>query len=156
MYVISYLTQVILIAIVSLPIQVLLTSNLDLDFNFISIFGMILTILGIAIETLADIQLTKFKADINNNGKVMNKGLWKFSRHPNYFGDSLFWWGIFIISYSVTFNFFIIIAPVAMTFFLLKVSGVSMLENQIKNTKDGYEEYIKSTSSFIIMPRKKK
>ena len=156
MYVISYLTQVILIAIVSLPIQVLLASNLDLYFNFISIFGITLTILGIAIETLADIQLTKFKTDINNNGKVMNKGLWKFSRHPNYFGDSLFWWGIFIISYSVTFNFFIIIAPVTMTFFLLKVSGVSMLENQIKNTKDGYKEYIKSTSSFIIMPRKKK
>ena len=86
----------------------------------------------------------------------MNKGLWNYSRHPNYFGDSLFWWGIFIISYGVTFNFYVIIAPIAMTYFLLKVSGVSMLESKIKNTKEGYEYYIKTTSSFIIMHKKKR
>ena len=155
MYIISYLTQVILIAIVSLPLQALFQSKLNLEINFISIFGIIISIFGILIESLADIQLTKFKSDKNNFRKVMNKGLWKFSRHPNYFGDSLFWWGIFIISFGVTFNFYIIIAPIAMTYFLLRISGVSMLENQIKHTKDGYEEYIRTTSSFIIMPRKK-
>ena len=155
MYLISYLIQVLLIAIVSLPLQVLFYSDLSLNINFISILGIIISVIGIFIESLADIQLTKFKNDLSNDGKVMNKGLWKYSRHPNYFGDSLFWWGIFIISYGVTFNFFVIIAPIAMTYFLLKVSGVSMLENQIKNTKDGYKEYIETTSSFIIMPRKK-
>tara|TARA_B100000073_G_scaffold187203_2_gene155005 strand:- start:96 stop:635 length:540 start_codon:yes stop_codon:yes gene_type:complete len=156
MYLISYLIQVILIAIVSLPLQVLFYSDLSLNINFISILGIIISAVGIFIESLADIQLTKFKNDSSNNGKVMNKGLWRYSRHPNYFGDSLFWWGIFIISYGVTFNFFVIISPIAMTYFLLKVSGVSMLENQIKHTKDGYKEYIETTSSFIIMPRKKR
>ena len=156
MYLISYITQVILIAIVSLPLQALFISNLDIKINFISIIGIFISITGILIESLADSQLTKFKSDSSNDGKVMDKGLWNYSRHPNYFGDSLFWWGIFIISYGVTFNFYVIIAPVAMTYFLLKVSGVSMLESQIKNTKEGYEDYINTTSSFIIMPKKKR
>tara|TARA_X000000368_G_scaffold90908_1_gene69418 strand:+ start:1215 stop:1985 length:771 start_codon:yes stop_codon:yes gene_type:complete len=156
MYLISYITQVILIAIVSLPLQVLFVSDLDVKINFISIIGIIISITGIIIESLADSQLTKFKSDNSNDGKVMNKGLWNYSRHPNYFGDSLFWWGIFIISYGVTFNFYVIIAPIAMTYFLLKVSGVSMLENQIKDKKEGYEDYIKTTSSFVIMPKKKR
>ena len=156
MYLIAYLTQVILIAIVSLPIQFLLISKVNIEVNFISYFGIILSISGILIESLADLQLSKFKSNIKNQGLLMNRGLWYYSRHPNYFGDSLFWWGIFLISFSVTFNFFVIISPVLMTYFLLKISGVSMLESQIKHTKEGYKEYIDTTSSFIILPKKKK
>ena len=66
------------------------------------------------------------------NKKLMDKGLWYYSRHPNYFGDSLFWWGIFVLSYSITFNFFMVLSPIIMTYFLLRVSGVSLLERQIK------------------------
>ena len=65
------------------------------------------------------------------------------------------WWGIGVYSFSISFNFIALISPVAMTYLLIKVSGVSMLENQIKHTKDGYEEYIKTTSAFIILPKKK-
>ena len=156
MYLISYLTQVVLIAIVSLPIQTLLISSINIKINFIAYIGIILSVSGILIEGLADFQLSKFKSNIKNQGLLMNQGLWQYSRHPNYFGDSLFWWGIFIISFSVTFNLFIIISPILMTYFLLKISGVSMLESQIKYTKKGYKEYMDTTSSFILLPKKKK
>ena len=116
---------------------------------------MLITV-GFFWEAISDYQLNSFKKDLANKNKFLKSGLWSLSRHPNYFGDSLFWWGIFIISYGITFNFYVIIAPIAMTYFLLKVSGVSMLESQIKNTKEGYEDYIKTTSSFIIMPKKKR
>ena len=86
----------------------------------------------------------------------MSLGLWNYSRHPNYFGNSLFWWGISIYSLSLTFELIVLVSPIIMTYFLLKVSGVSMLESQIKHTKDGYKEYIDTTSAFIILPKKKK
>ena len=86
----------------------------------------------------------------------MSLGLWNYSRHPNYFGNSLFWWGISIYSFSLTFELIVLVSPIIMTYFLLKVSGVSMLESQIKHTKDGYKEYIDTTSAFIILPKKKK
>ena len=86
----------------------------------------------------------------------MSLGLWNYSRHPNYFGNSLFWWGISIYSLSLTFELIVLISPIVMTYFLLKVSGVSMLESQIKHTKEGYKEYIDTTSAFIILPKKKR
>ena len=110
---------------------------------------------GILIETIADIQLSKFKLDQNNFNKVMDKGLWYYSRHPNYFGDSLFWWGITIYCFTLSNNLLIFIAPIIMTYLLLRVSGVTMLENRLSKKKDGYTEYINSTSSFIILPKKK-
>ena len=100
--------------------------------------------------------MSKFKLISNNKGKLMDKGLWQFSRHPNYFGDSLFWWGIFIFSYSYTSNLLIVISPIIMTYFLMKVSGVTLLERQLRYKKEGYEEYINNTSSFILMPKKNK
>jgi steroid 5-alpha reductase family enzyme len=86
----------------------------------------------------------------------MSLGLWNYSRHPNYFGNSLFWWGISIYSLSLTGELLVLISPVIMTYLLLKVSGVSMLESQIKHTKEGYKEYIDTTSPFIILPKKNK
>ena len=156
LYATAYLTQVALIGIVSIPIQFQLGLNEKIDLNYISWIGMTATFFGILIETIADIQLSNFKSSSSNNKKLMDKGLWYYSRHPNYFGDSLFWWGIFVLSYSITFNFFMVLSPIIMTYFLLRVSGVSLLERQIKYKKDGYNEYIESTSSFILMPKKMK
>ena len=156
LYFITYMIQVILIGLVSLPIQILIIQNEAIDLNFISLIGVIVTFTGIIIESIADMQMSKFKAIPNNKGKLMDKGLWKFSRHPNYFGDSLFWWGIFIFSYSYTSNLLIIISPIIMTYFLMRVSGVTLLERQLRYKKEGYEEYINNTSSFILMPKKNK
>ena len=156
LYFITYMIQVILIGLVSLPIQILIIQNEAIDLNFISLIGVIVTFTGIIIESIADLQMSKFKAIRNNKGRLMDKGLWQFSRHPNYFGDSLFWWGIFIFSYSYTSNLLIIISPIIMTYFLMRVSGVTLLERQLRYKKEGYEEYINNTSSFILMPKKNK
>ena len=156
LYFITYMIQVILIGLVSLPIQILIIQNEAIDLNFISLIGVIVTFTGIIIESIADLQMSKFKAIPNNKGKLMDKGLWQFSRHPNYFGDSLFWWGIFIFSYSYTSNLLIIISPIIMTYFLMRVSGVTLLERQLRHKKEGYEEYINNTSSFLLMPKKNK
>ena len=87
--------QVILIGIVSLPILlVMIQTELD-NINLVSLIGIIFSLLGFAIESVADYQMTKFKAKHGNKGKLMNKGLWQYSRHPNYFGDSMFWWVYF-------------------------------------------------------------
>ena len=156
LYSITYMIQVVLIGLVSLPIQILIIQSEPVDLNLMSLIGIIVILSGILIESIADFQMYKFKLIPNNKGKLMDKGLWQFSRHPNYFGDSLFWWGIFIFSYGYTSNLFIVISPIIMTYFLIKVSGVALLERQLKYKKDGYEEYIYNTSSFILMPKKNK
>ena len=156
LYFITYMIQVVLIGLVSLPIQVLIIQTETANLNFISLIGVIIALSGVVIESIADFQMSNFKLIPNNKGKLMDKGLWQFSRHPNYFGDSLFWWGIFILSYGYTSNLLIAISPVIMTYFLIKVSGVSLLERQLKHKKEGYEDYINNTSSFILMPKKNK
>ena len=155
LFFINYLIQAILIAIISLPLQSVLSAT-DLELNIISWLSATIALTGITIEALSDKQLKAFKKDALNNGKVMTLGLWNYSRHPNYFGNSLFWWGISICSLSLTFELIVLISPIVMTYFLLKVSGVSMLESQIKHTKEGYKEYIDTTSAFIILPKKKR
>ena len=154
LFMINYVVQAALIPIISLPIIIVGVSNLN-EFNFVSYVAIIVALSGIVIEALADSQLKEFKRHESNKNKVMNLGLWNYSRHPNYFGNSMMWWGIGIYSFSITFNLIALISPIVMTYLLLKVSGVSMLENQIKHTKDGYEEYMKTTSAFIILPKKK-
>ena len=156
LYFITYMIQVVLIGIVSLPIQLLMIQTEFNNISVVSLIGVIVSLLGIVIESIADHQMTKFKAKPNNIGKLMNKGLWQYSRHPNYFGDSMFWWGIFLFSYGYTSNLLIAISPVIMTYFLINISGVSLLERQIKHKKEGYKEYINNTSAFILMPKKNK
>ena len=154
LFMINYVVQATLIPIISLPIIIVVVSNLN-ELNFVSYAAIILALIGIVIEALADSQLKQFKSHKNNKNKVMNLGLWNYSRHPNYFGNSIMWWGIGLYCFSISFNFITLISPIIMTYLLIKVSGISMLENQIKHTKDGYEEYIKTTSAFIILPKKK-
>ena len=156
LYFITYMIQVVLIGLVSLPIQVLIIQTETANLNFISLIGVIIALSGVVIESIADFQMSNFKLIPNNKGKLMDKGLWQFSRHPNYFGDSLFWWGIFILSYGYTSNLLIIISPMIMTYFLMRVSGVTLLERQLRHKKEGYEEYINNTSSFLLMPKKNK
>ena len=156
LYFITYMIQVVLIGLVSLPIQALIIQTEPANLNSISLIGIIIALSGIVIESIADFQMSNFKLIPNNKGKLMDKGLWQFSRHPNYFGDSLFWWGVFILSYGYTSNLLIIISPMIMTYFLMRVSGVTLLERQLRHKKEGYEEYINNTSSFILMPKKNK
>ena len=111
--------------------------------------GLGLWVVGFFFESVGDWQLARFKADPDQKGKVMNRGLWAFSRHPNYFGESLVWWGIFLIALATSAGWWTIISPVVITTVLLKMTGVSLMEKTIVHTRPGYKEYIQTTSAFI-------
>lgn len=148
-----FMLQGVLMFIISLPIQMIMYSSgpflTKLDW-----LGVFIWFTGWIFETVADYQLLKFKRRPENKGVVMNKGLWRYSRHPNYFGETLVWWGIFIISLSSGNWFVSILSPLLITFLLLKVSGVTMLEKRYEGN-DKYAEYKRKTSPFFPLPPKK-
>jgi steroid 5-alpha reductase family enzyme len=111
--------------------------------------GTALFALGFLCEAVADAQLVRFKADPANRGKVCDIGLWRFSRHPNYFGDATLWWGLFLIACAVPGGWRRIGSPIVMTVLLLKVSGVALLERGLAATKPGYADYVLRTSAFV-------
>jgi len=112
--------------------------------------GIALWVVGAFFEWIGDLQLSRFKADPNSEGKVLDTGLWAWTRHPNYFGDTCVWWGIWLVGHDLT----VIFAPAVMTFLLMKWSGVPLLEKGLKKRRPGYEDYIKRTSSFFPRPPK--
>jgi len=108
---------------------------------------------GALFEAVADWQLARFKADAKNKGKVMDRGLWRYSRHPNYFGEFCVWWGIYILALSAN-GWWAIASPVLMTVLLFKVSGVSLQEKDITERRPGYRDYIAHTNAFFPGKRK--
>ena len=116
--------------------------------TWLDILGFSLTLFGIAYESIADYQLMQFKNDIKNRGKLLQSGLWKFSRHPNYFGELLVWWGFFITTLA-TGIYFNLIAPLLMTFLILKFSGVTLLEANLIKKFDGYNSYKMKVNTLI-------
>jgi steroid 5-alpha reductase family enzyme len=117
------------------------------------IIAAALALLGIAIEAIGDWQLFRFKADKNNVGKVLDTGLWAYTRHPNYFGESVFWWSLFLLTVQMG-TFWTILSPVIVTFLLLRVSGVWMMEKGRTGKNPVYQKYQQETSVFIPRFRK--
>ena len=120
----------------------------------LSWIGAAIVLVGVAWESTADIQLARFKADGANTGKVLDSGVWRWSRHPNYFGDSVAWWGLFVIAASVG-GWWTVISPVVMTFLLLRVSGVTLLESGLSRSKPGYADYVATTNAFLPGPKRR-
>jgi steroid 5-alpha reductase family enzyme len=121
------------------------------EVRIIQMIGSAVWLIGFLWESIADYQLFQFKKDPTNKGKVMKTGLWAYSRHPNYFGEILVWWGIFICSLSPDSTipwYLLIISPLTITYLLAKVSGVPMLEYKYKDRPD-YQIYVKNTPSLI-------
>jgi steroid 5-alpha reductase family enzyme len=116
--------------------------------NALDYLGAILFLFGFVWESIADWQLSRFKDNANNAGKVLNTGLWRYSRHPNYFGECCVWWGFYLIALAGG-AWWAIISPILMTLLLLKVSGVSLLESTIIERRPAYVDYIKNTNAFI-------
>jgi steroid 5-alpha reductase family enzyme len=114
--------------------------------------GALLFAIGLGFESVGDLQLARFKADPANAGRVMDRGLWRYTRHPNYFGDCLVWWGLFAIALATPAGVFTVLSPVAMTFLLLRVSGVALLERSIVKRRPEYRDYIERTSAFVPLP----
>ena len=106
----------------------------------------------LAMTAVADWQLTRFRENPANAGNVMDRGMWAWSRHPNYFGDALMWWGFFAIGFAATQLWWLMLSPVAMTILLLRISGVALLEETIAERRPAYADYIRRTSAFIPWP----
>lgn len=138
--------QAVLAWIISLPI--LGSINATAPLNIIDILGILLTLFGIIWESIADWQLTKFKRVNANRHKVLNTGVWRYSRHPNYFGECCVWWGFFLIALAGG-AWWSLPSVILMTLLLLKVSGVALLEKDIAERRPEYLHYIKTTNAFI-------
>jgi steroid 5-alpha reductase family enzyme len=113
--------------------------------------GMVCWAIGFCFEAIGDAQLARFKADAGNRGRVMDRGLWRYTRHPNYFGDALLWWGYFGFA-AAGGAWWTIVGPALMTLLLLKVSGVALLERTLAETKPAYRDYVHRTSAFVPLP----
>ncbi|MCT4612638.1 MAG: DUF1295 domain-containing protein [Clostridia bacterium] len=148
-----YMLQGFVMFILMIPIYFIVVSKSTVNIS-IMLLGLAVWLLGFDFEVIGDYQLDYFKRDKNNKGKIMDYGLWKYTRHPNYFGEATMWWGIFIISYAATENVYGIISPMLITYLLLYVSGVPMLEKRYEGNKE-FEEYKKHTNKFIPWFRKK-
>lgn len=133
--------------VIALPIMMAMGNN-EIGLSWISCIGIALWLVGFLFEAVGDWQKSKFKADPANDGKIMQSGLWRYTRHPNYFGEALLWWGIFVFVVPAAYWYVSIISPIILTFLLTKVSGVAMLEKKYKGNK-AFEEYARKTSAFI-------
>jgi steroid 5-alpha reductase family enzyme len=122
--------------------------------TFLTWFGFIVWLVGWLFEMVGDWQMAAFKSDPSNKGRVMNRGLWRYTRHPNYFGDFLVWWGIYLVSVQLDSWWWTISGPLLMSFLLLRVSGVTLLEKSLSGRIADYTEYVRTTSSFIPWPPK--
>jgi steroid 5-alpha reductase family enzyme len=146
--------QGVLMWVVSLPVM-FGNSDATPGVGPLAVIGVMVWAVGLSFEAVGDWQLVQFKKDPNNAGKVMQTGLWSLTRHPNYFGDALLWWGIGIVGAETGTGVVGFIGPVVMTVFLLRVSGVPMLERSLMKRREGYAEYAARTSSFIPRPPKR-
>jgi steroid 5-alpha reductase family enzyme len=144
-----FLPQALFLWSISLSIQFGQISPMPNYFTIFDIVGIALWGTGFFFESVADYQLARFKADPSNKGKVMNRGLWAYSRHPNYFGESLIWWGLFVITLSTPGGWWTIISPVIITVVLLKMTGVALMERTIVETRPAYRQYIQRTNAFF-------
>jgi steroid 5-alpha reductase family enzyme len=143
--------QGLLAWIIAAPLFPAITSSIAL--GPLDVAAAILWLVGFVFEAVGDYQLARFKADPTNSGKIMNKGLWRFTRHPNYFGDFCVWWGFYLFAVSAG-AWWTVFAPLLMSALLLKVSGVAMLERTITERRPEYAEYIGQTNAFFPGPVK--
>ncbi|MGQ9686112.1 MAG: DUF1295 domain-containing protein [Thiobacillaceae bacterium] len=147
-----FLLQAGLAWLISLPLFVAMVSTAPL--GILDALAVAIWLTGLVIETVADRQLMRFKRDPTHRGRVLDRGLWRYSRHPNYFGEALVWWGFGLLALSAG-AWWALSSPVLMTYLLLRVSGVPLLEQEIVQRRPAYRDYVARTSSFIPWPPRK-
>lgn len=135
--------------IVALPIQSGIAAEGPRTWTVLRVAGVVVWAIGFAFESIGDWQLVRFKSQPENEGHVMDRGLWRYTRHPNYFGDCLVWWGLYVVAVVDGAAWWTIVGPIGMTFLLLKVSGVSLLESDLRERKPAYAAYVRRTSPFV-------
>ncbi|MGI8416334.1 MAG: DUF1295 domain-containing protein [Nakamurella sp.] len=147
------LPQGIAMWFVSIPVQ--LAMVLERPAWWLVSIGILLWLVGLAFEATGDAQLAAFKRDPSSKGTVLNTGLWRYTRHPNYFGDTCVWWGIFLTVAWTWSGALTILSPLAMTYLLVSKTGKALTEKRMSSSKPGYADYLRSTSGFIPLPPKK-
>lgn len=142
-----FMLQGLLLLFIAFAI-ILVNSSSTGGLSILDICGLIVWIIGFLFESIGDYQLKRFIADEQNRGHILTTGLWRYTRHPNYFGEATMWWGIFLIALSVPYGWTAIISPAVITFLLLRVSGVILLEKEFTDNEE-FNEYKRRTSAFI-------
>ena len=142
-----------LMFVVSLPVS-LGQRDTDAGAGFVALAGCVVWAIGLYFEVVGDAQLARFKRDPRNEGLVMDQGLWALTRHPNYFGDCLVWWGLAIVASAQGAGLWAFLGALVMTVLLVRVSGAAMLDRLLAKRKPGYAEYMARTSGFIPRPRR--
>lgn len=143
--------QGVLMWVVSLGVQ-LAQPEASPGVGVLAGIGVALWAVGVGFESIGDAQLARFKKDPTNEGKVMDRGLWRYTRHPNYFGDACVWWGIALVAAETGPGRWGLLGAAVMNVLLVRVSGVALLERSLSKRKPGYEDYVRRTSAFIPRP----
>ena len=143
--------QAILAWVISLPLLGVVLGGAPL--GWLDFAAVALWLVGFGFEAIGDQQLARFKADPRNRGRVLDVGLWRYTRHPNYFGEACIWWAYYVFALAAG-AWWTIIGPLLMTYLLLRISGVSMLEQDIGERRPGYRDYIRRTNAFFPGPPK--
>lgn len=151
-----FLLQAVLVWFISLPVQVgLVAAGRSGAGRGAGAVGVVLWLAGMGFETVGDWQLARFKADPANRGRLMTRGLWRYTRHPNYFGDACVWWGLFLIAAGAWPALLTVLSPVLMTWLLTAGSGKPLVEAHLSATRPGYADYAARTSAFVPRPPKR-
>lgn len=149
-----FLLQGVMLWLIALPLLVAQFQATPSQLVALDYVAVALWAFGFFFEAVGDAQMLRFKSNPANRGKVMSAGLWRYSRHPNYFGEAAQWWGFFLFA-AATGAYWTVVSPLLLTALLLKVSGVAMLEKTLQNAKPGYRDYQASVNAFLPWPRRK-
>jgi len=149
-----YLTQGVAMWFISLPVQIGMVEVPSV--GWIGWLGVAVWAVGIFFETVGDWQLTRFRNDPGSRGKVLDTGLWHYTRHPNYFGDACVWWGLSLLAFDAWPGIVTVLSPVAMTWLLAKGTGKPLLEKGMASRRPGYAEYVRRTSGFFPLPPRRR
>ncbi|WP_216209606.1 DUF1295 domain-containing protein [Amycolatopsis aidingensis] len=146
-----YLAQAVVMWVVSWPVLLALYAA-DSGFTVLAWLGVAVWIFGFLFEAIGDEQLRRFKADPANAGAVLDRGLWRYTRHPNYFGDACVWWGLYLLACHHPLGAVTVFSPILMTWLLARGTGKPLLERQLRETRPRYAEYVERTSGFVPLP----
>ncbi len=141
--------QALLLWVISLPLLQAEWSAVPVGLTGLDGLGTLFFAVGFVFEAVGDWQLARFKSDPANAGRVLNQGLWRYTRHPNYFGDAMVWWGLFFFALATPRSLWTVYSPILMTFLLMKVSGAALLEKRLKDVKPAYRDYVARTNAFF-------
>ena len=144
-----FILQALFMWVISLCFQIGQLASMPDNLTWLDGLGIMVWAAGFIFESVGDWQLARFKSDPASKGRVMDHGLWAYTRHPNYFGESLIWWGIYLVTLSTTGSWWTIFSPILVTAVLLKMTGIPLTEKVLIEKRPGYREYIRRTSAFV-------